>query len=281
MPVNKRMEQFRDLIYRYRDKLAAVLPRGVTVERISQLGLVAMAKDSKVLACTPVSVLRALTIAGQLGLDPTGVGGEAWVVAYKNQAQLLVGYKGMLQLARRSGAVVGIECHVVHSNDTFEIEYGSHPRISHRPVTSGEPGQVLGAYAIVRLKDDTYPMLEYMTKAEIDLIRARSRAGAEGPWRTDYEAMARKTCLRRILNYAPAARELQQAMAVEDRQEQGDGNSDTSDILPFPSLEEDTPNGTPISKADEIAQRLHQNPDKPDDWGTGTTMKNPDDEPPL
>jgi recombinational DNA repair protein RecT len=161
----------------------------------------------------------------------------------------------MLQLARRSGQVVGAEAHVVHSSDYFQCEYGSRPSVEHRPIITGEPGPILGAYAVIRVRDDTYPMVEYMTKQEIDRIRARSKAGSSGPWHTDYESMARKSVLRRVLNYAPAARELQQAIAVEDRIEQSDGNPDLSDILPVPDLDDDV-RDAPMSKAAEIASKL-------------------------
>ena len=261
--VNPRMEQFRDLIYRYKDRLAAVLPKHVTVEQIAQLGLVAMARDSKVLACTPASVLRVLTQASQLGLDPTGVGGEAWVLPFGTTATLVVGYKGLLQLARRSGLVTGVDAHVVHLNDRFELQYGINPVVVHEPIKQGEPGPVIGAYAIVRIRGDQAPLVEWMTKVELDRIRSRSRSGASGPWQSDTEQMYRKSVLRRVLNYAPSSRELQQAMAVEDRQEswrEGDTDprpeSDTSDILPFPSLEDQGDPNPPMSKSDEIARRV-------------------------
>jgi recombination protein RecT len=251
-----RMTEFRDLLYRYKDRFAAILPRTITVQELMQLGLVAMGRDSKLLACTPQSIIRALIVAGRLGLDPTGIGGQAWIVPYKQTATLLVGYKGLLDLARRTGIVVGVEAHVVHERDTFRFHYGSEPDVHHEPVVTGEPGPMLGAYAILRLRGDAVPMMEYMTKAEIDKIRTRSRAGAEGPWVTDYEQMARKTTLRRILNYAPSSTELRLVMAAEDRFEEQGGNADMSDLVPMPVLDDEAEPAT--SKSEEMAQRLRQ-----------------------
>jgi recombination protein RecT len=144
---------------------------------------------------------------------------------------------------------------VVHERDTFEFRYGSEPAVRHEPVLSGETGPMLGAYAILRLRGDAVPMMEYMTKAEIDKIRTRSRAGAEGPWVTDYNQMARKTVLRRILNYAPSSTELRLVMAAEDRFEDEGTNVDLSDLVPMPNLDDDQQEA-PASKSDEMAQRL-------------------------
>lgn len=254
---NPRMTEFRDLLFRYKDRFAPLLPKMMSVEQLLQLGLVAMGRDSKLLACTPQSVLRGLMVAARYGLDPTGIGGEAWLLPYKNQAQLIVGYKGLLALARRSGLVMGIEAHVVHQNDTFAFEYGVEPRVSHTPVLSGDPGPMIGVYAIVRLKGDEVPMIEWMTKAEIDRIRSRSRA-SDGPWSTDYEQMSRKSVLRRILNYVPSSTDMKQVMEIEDRQEYGDNPGDISDIMPMPDIDETTGEVPPITKSDEIAQRLTQ-----------------------
>jgi recombination protein RecT len=254
-----RMAQFRDLLYRYKDRFAAILPRSITVGELFQLGLVAMGRDSKLLACTPQSIIRSLIVAGRLGLDPTGIGGQAWIVPFKQTATLLVGYKGLLDLARRTGIVVGVEAHVVHERDVFQFRYGSDPDVRHEPVLTGETGPMLGAYAILRLRGDAVPMMEYMTKAEIDKIRDRSKTGKEGPWQTDYEQMARKTTLRRILNYAPSSTELRLAMAAEDRFEEQGSNTDLSDLVPMPVLDDEPePAG---SKSEEMAQRLRQQPE--------------------
>jgi recombination protein RecT len=155
-----------------------------------------------------------------------------------------------------------VEAHTVHTNDHFVFKYGIAPEIEHRPTQIGEPGPMLGAYAILRLRGDAVPMIEYMTKQQIDSIRARSRAGSEGPWVTDYEQMCRKTVLRRILNYAPSSTELRTALTAEDRFEESD-NPDLSDIVPMPILDDEQVE-PPMSKSDEVAQRLQEGREKGD-----------------
>lgn len=253
---NPRMLEFRDLLYKYKDRIAAVLPRAVSMDKFAQWCMIALARDSKLLGCTAQSVFRSLNMAAQLGLDPTGVGGQAWVVPYKQTAQLLVGYKGLLDLARRTGIVVGVDAEVIHKNDAFRFQQGTHPRIIHRPVIDTDPGPMIGAYAILRLRGDTYPMQRVMRKAEIDAIRSSSRAGETGPWQTHYEAMARKTVLRQVLKLAPTSTELKVAEAAEERIEVEGENPDLSDLVPMPVLDDEPE--PPMTKSEEVAQRIKE-----------------------
>lgn len=250
---NPKMLEFRDLLHRYKDRIAVVLPRSIPIDRFEQWCMIALGRDSKLFSCTWQSVFRALIVAGQLGLDPTGVGGQAWVVAYKNQATLLVGYRGLLELARRTGIVVGVDAQVVHRGDIFEYTQGTEPMIVHRPSLDGDPGPVIAAYAIVRIRGDVKPMQVIMSKTEIDRIRTRSRAGDSGPWVTDYDAMARKSALRQVLKLAPSSTELVRAEEAENRFEQGN-DADFSGIATMPDFDDELP--PPMSKSDEMAQRL-------------------------
>lgn len=167
------------------------------------------------------SLLQAIQQAAQLGLEPTGVLGSAYLVPFENrkknivEAQLIVGYRGLIDLARRSGQIESIEARVVHSNDRFKALLGSESKLEHEPAWEGEPGTFKCVYAVAKLKGGQ-EQIEVMTKAQVDAIRSRSKAAGSGPWVTDYEEMARKTVVRRIAKYLPLTPELADAFALDD-----------------------------------------------------------------
>ena len=221
LPQTKRdkLATVRDLLERSRGQIAAALPRHLTPERMMRVAMTAVQTTPALLDCDPRSVIASVVQAAQLGLE-VGVMGQAYLVPYKSQAQLIVGYRGLLALARRSGDLASFEARVVHQGDKFSFSYGTDAGLHHQPALEGEPGPVLCAYAVARLKSGEWAT-EVMTASQIDAIRKRSRASGSGPWVTDYEEMARKTVARRLLKWLPMSIELQTALEVEDQAEVG------------------------------------------------------------
>lgn len=221
-----RMDSLRMLLEKARPSMAAVVPRHVTPERLVKLALVAASKNPVLLQCDQTSILQSVMTAAQLGLDCGGTIGSAYLVPYKNnrtgrfEAQLIVGYRGLVDLARRSGEIESIEAHVVYTDDEFEIAYGLEPVLRHVPNLKGDRGEAILVYAIGRLKGGAR-QVEVMTKADVERIRSRSRAGTSGPWVTDWDEMARKTVVRRLCKYLPLSTELAEAIAADDRSESG------------------------------------------------------------
>lgn len=202
-----------------RDKLAEVLPKYLTPERLIRVAVAALSRAPKLALCTRESILLAIMEAGQLGLEAGSPLGHAYLVPFENrkagriEATLIIGYKGLIELARRSGQVACAEARVVYAGDVFDCEYGLHPRLTHRPCWTADRGQPLLAYAIIRMKGEGEDAItEVMTRDDIERIRARSRAGTDGPWVTDWDMMARKTVLRRALKYAPMPTALADAL---------------------------------------------------------------------
>ncbi len=204
----------KDLLERSKTSIAAVIPKHLTPDRLLKVALSATARTPALLACTPQSILLAVMQAAELGLEAGGLLGEAYFVPFKDQAQLIVGYRGMIKLARNSGELKTIEARVVHANDQFEIEFGLDNKLVHKPCLAGDPGPTVAVYAIARYKDDAY-QVEVMTRAEVDAIRARSQAATSGPWVTDFDEMAKKTVLRRLLKTGPLSPELRRALEHE------------------------------------------------------------------
>jgi len=202
-----------------KDKLAEVLPKYLTPERLIRVAVAAMSRAPKLALCTRESILLAIMEAGQLGLEAGSPLGHAYLVPFENrkagrvEATLIIGYKGLIELARRSGQVACAEARVVYAGDTFECEFGLHPRLVHRPNWGADRGQPLLAYSIIRMKGEGEEAItEVMTRDDIERVRARSRAGADGPWVTDWDMMARKTVLRRAMKYAPMPTALADAL---------------------------------------------------------------------
>lgn len=164
--------------------------------------------------------------SAQLGLDP-GVLGHVYYVPFNNkvklpggrevwekQVQFIPGYKGLLELCRRSNQIASVFAQTVHESDKFEIVYGTEQQLRHVPALK-DKGDVVGAYAYAKLKDGT-EQYEYMTREEVEAVRARSKSKDNGPWVTDWEEMAKKTVLKRLTKTLPMSLKDQRAMAADE-----------------------------------------------------------------
>jgi len=222
-PLQTRALTIRDYIERAKPKLAEILPKHLTPERLTKIALVTVHHSALLLQCSPESILEAVMTAGQLGLEPGGALGSAYLVPYKNKSgqyecQLIPGYRGLVDLARRSGQITGIEAHPVYKGERFRVVFGLSPVLEHEPSTTGtrDANDIVCVYAVARPKEGP-PQVEVMSRSEIDAIRERSRASRTGPWVTDYAEMARKTVVRRICKYLPLSAEMAVALEVDNR----------------------------------------------------------------
>ncbi|AHF03418.1 recombinase RecT [Marichromatium purpuratum 984] len=194
--------------------MAAALPKHLTAERLSRVALGELRTNPRLLDCNPTSLMSAIVKASQLGLEVGSAMGHAYLVPYKTECTLIIGYRGMIALARRSGEIQSITARVVYARDTFELEYGLEEKLRHIPSTDEDPGQVTHVYAVAKLRDGGI-QYEVMTRAEVEAVRKRSRAGGNGPWVTDWSEMARKTVMRRLFKYLPMSIEMADAMTAE------------------------------------------------------------------
>ena len=157
-----------------------------------------------------MSFLAAMMSAAQLGLEPNTPLGQAYILPYKNnkkgitEVQFQIGYKGLIDLAYRSGEVELVQAQCVYENDTFECEYGIEPKLKHIPADKNR-GELTKVYAMFRTKSGGYGF-EVMS---IDDIRqhaqkySKAYGSSYSPWKTSFEEMAKKTVLKRVLKYAP------------------------------------------------------------------------------
>lgn len=216
----------RNLLEKSRSQIAAALPKHMTADRMIRVAMTSVQRVPKLLECDQISLVGAIIQASQLGLETDGVLGHAHLVPFKGKVQLIVGYKGLIELARRSGQVVSISAHVVYSNDDFTYEYGLNETLSHRP-TMGDRGTPIAAYAVAKLKDGGHAF-DVMSVNEINTIRDKSQGyrmakqyGSSSPWDETWDEMAKKTVIRRLSKFLPMSIELQKASALDEAADQG------------------------------------------------------------
>lgn len=185
-------------------KIAEVLPKHVSAATLTRIAITEIRTNPKLLECSLVSLAGAVMKSAQLGLQ-LGLLGHCYLVPYKDEATFILGYKGMIELARRSGNIKEIYAVAVYENDEFEIEYGLSRTIKHIP-NYEDRGVFKGSYAVAHFTNGGYHF-EYMPKPEIEKRRARSKAAMSSysPWTTDYEEMAKKTVIRHIFDYLPVS----------------------------------------------------------------------------
>ncbi len=223
--IERRKQDFSNLLSKdeFIKSLEKVVPKHITPERVVKTALVAASRQPKLFECTKQSFLQAVMRSAELGLDCSGTLGQGYLVPYYNskiqqrECQFIAGYQGLISLARRSGDISRIESRIVYYKDRFDVQYGLDQKLIHEPFLGGDRGDIVCVYAIAELKDGS-KQLEIMTIDEVNSIKARSKAKDDGPWKTDFGEMARKTVIRRIVKYLPMSTELQKAIEVDDLQ---------------------------------------------------------------
>ena len=261
VPKEDKVKEFRDFLDNptVQRQLSLARRSSINPETLARMIMTTVQQDDKLLACTPASVLGAAITATQLGLEVGSACGHAYLVAYGKTCTLIVGWRGYIQLAHRSGQVQKFSAHNVYSNERYSIDYGRAEEIQHVPLPPGERGEYVATYAIVRLKDGG-AIYEWMWKADVDAIQARS-ASKTGPWKTDTDEMRRKTAVRRAFKYCPSSAEMQRAVGLDDQAAAGVPQS--LDFVDVPSAASE-PASPPTSLADHVEQeRAKAEPDKP------------------
>lgn len=200
-------------------EIKKALPSVMTPERFTRIVLSALSTNPQLAQTTPQSFLGAMMTAAQLGLEPNTPLGQAYLIPFKNHGTLecsfQLGYKGLIDLAYRSGEVSVIQAHAVYSNDEFHYAFGLEPELKHVPA-KGDRGEPTHFYAVFRTKDGGYGF-EVMS---IDDVRAHamrySKAYGNGPWQNNFEEMAKKTVLKKVLKYAPLKSDFLRAVTQDE-----------------------------------------------------------------
>lgn len=195
------------------EQIGKALPSHMSPERMARVALTCLTRTPKLAQCSPASFFKCLLDLSAWGLEPDGR--RAHLIPYGNECTLILDYKGIVELAFRSGYVKSIHSDVVYAGDLFTLDCG---KVQHHTPWAWrtdeqkpeKQGEIIGAYCVVELKEGASHH-EVMTRLEIDGIRNRSKAGKSGPWVTDFSEMAKKTAFRRASKWLPLSAEVQDA----------------------------------------------------------------------
>lgn len=195
--------------------VANVLPAHLTPKRFVRISIAALTRTPRLAECDPNTVLQCLMQLSQFGLEPDGR--NAHLVPFRNKrgsydCTLIIDYKGLVDLALRSGKVAFLHADKVCENDVFEWNKGQ--VVKHEIDFQQDRGKPYAYYAIARMKDGT-EQAEAMTHADVQAIRKRSRAANEGPWVTDFDEMAKKTVFRRLSKWLQLSPEYREALDAD------------------------------------------------------------------
>lgn len=199
----KKQKTIFDVIQTGAKQFATALPKHINSDRFVRIAITTIRQNPKLAQCNQESLLGALMVSAQLGLEP-GVLGQCYLIPYGRECQFQIGYKGMIELLRRSGQLKDIYAYSVYENDEFEMTYGLDRDLKHKPNLQNK-GNFIGCYCVAVLKDDARAF-EYMTKEEIEAHGKKfSKTYGNGPWKTDFEAMAHKTVVKKMLKWLPVS----------------------------------------------------------------------------
>nr|DAL77711.1 MAG TPA: RecT protein [Bacteriophage sp.]DAS76874.1 MAG TPA: RecT protein [Caudoviricetes sp.] len=217
----------------FQKQMALAMPKSMTPDRLTRIVMTECRKTPALLKCAPESFYGAVLQCAALGLEPGSALGHCYLLPFGNgkdkqgrpNAQLIIGYRGMIDLARRSGQIVSLQAYCVHEQDTFNYKLGLDPDIEHIPASVADRGKVTHVYAVAKLKGGGV-QFEVMSRAEIEKVRTSSKAGNSGPWSSHWEEMAKKTVIRRLFKYLPVSIEAVRAVEIDEKTDRGEATTD-------------------------------------------------------
>jgi len=211
-----------DLIRALEPEIKRALPSVLTPERFTRMALNALSNTPKLSECSQMSFIAALMNSAQLGLEPNTPLGQSYLIPFKNnktkqlECQFQIGYKGMIDLVYRNNSVQTIQAQTVYANDEFNYELGLNPKLHHKPALDNR-GEAVAFYAYFKLENGGFGF-EVMSKEDIIEYAQKYSQGINSsysPWKNNFEDMAKKTVIKRVLKYAPLKADDARAIATD------------------------------------------------------------------
>lgn len=220
------LEQLKTLVDQQKDKLSLWAGTERRARQIADKAMLEIHKNPELLRCTPASLFYAIREAIANGLEIGGLRPHAYLVPFKDKVTLIPSYIGLTELIRRTGNLSHHVLEVVHEGDEFEFSLGDNPHITHKPLDTPDrtKKEVTHVYAIFWMRDGAIHRSVW-TKARVDAHKERYSKGwqrSDSPWQTAWEAMAKKTLVRDIVNRGIVAiqeRLFEGATSLMDRDE--------------------------------------------------------------
>ena len=241
-----------------------VLPQHVTPERLLRIAISEVRRNPQLANCSSASLLSAIFSCASLGLEPGGPLGHAYLIPYGQECTFQVGYKGMIDLARRSGQIESLSARAVYQNDAFQYSFGLHEDLVHQPAT-GDRGQLTHAYAVARLKDGGI-QFEVMDRQELEEVRdgsqgyqmAKKYNKKDTPWISSFDEMCRKTVIRRLFKYLPVSVEIATVVSLDEAADYGRRQESELDHILLPDLATQAPTPALAAAAAPVATLTEQ-----------------------
>lgn len=202
------------LVNQLKPELARALPAHIKVDRVARIAITALRRTPKLNQCTPESFLGALLTASQLGLEVNTPAGEAYLIPYKRECTLVVGYQGIVKLFWQHPQAKHIDAQAVFTRDEFSYAYGLDPHLTHKPAT-GDRGNVVAYYAVATLQSGGSAFV-VLTPEEVKALR-QGKEGPSGDIADPQRWMERKTALKQMLKLLPKTVELTAAIAADEQ----------------------------------------------------------------
>lgn len=213
-------------IRRMESQFALAMPRGGEAAQLVRDALTTLRGNPRLAECDAATVLGGLMTCAQLNLRP-GVLGHAWLIPFWNgrksqyEAQLVIGYQGLVDLAHRSGRIASLIARTVYENDHFDVDYGLADSLVHKPTLRGDKGAPVAYYAIAKFTTGGHAFIvvphDEMLAYKQQFAMAKTREGKIiGPWEDHFEAMAQKTCVRQLAKWMPKSTELATAIEADN-----------------------------------------------------------------
>ena len=260
-----RRRELQSLMSQAESRFLSLMGDATKTRQFAQILLTSVQKSPSLQKCTPMSIVGCALELGGLGLSPDQQLGQAYMVPYKDQAQLQIGYKGFIALAKRASNIIFHPPGVVREGDHFIHKRGMDQTLDH--IESHEVrGEISHVYVVVEFADGR-KLCESMNRDQVLKIKNRSPSSGSGPWVTDEEEMWKKTVIRRLAKYLDLSPELNKAVALDEQADAGVSQRNEMavvDLLPS-KLEQITPE--PVKKAKRSAapkMKTPSNQPKPD-----------------
>lgn len=256
---NKTIQQ---LIIDMKSQIEMALPKHLTSDRFQRITMTAIRNNPKLANCNAMSLIAGMMQSAQLGLEPNTPLGEAYLIPYNTkhgpEAQFQIGYKGLISLAYRTGEYESISAHEVYPEDEFDYEYGLFPSLKHKPSADDHNSEPIFYYAVYVLKNGGRDFRVWSTskiKKHAENYSKAVQKGWTSPWKTDFDAMAKKTVLIDVLKYAPKSVEFSKVVSTNETIKT-DLSENMVDITPIyeneqPDDENKTTQEKPQTKEDE------------------------------
>lgn len=231
------MDAMRGTLDKMKVEFQAALPPQIPVDKFIRTTLTAVQMNPELLGADRRSLLAACMKSAQDGLLLDGR--EAAPVIFNTKEGKKVQYMpmvgGILKKIRNSGELASISANVVYDKDFFEYELGDNENIIHKPFLGDERGKPIAVYAVAKTKDGAI-YREVMSVADVEKVRAASRAGKFGPWADWWDEMAKKTVIRRMAKRLPSSADVDQVI-MNDNEASGFNQiqpRETINITPMP-----------------------------------------------